>query len=149
MSNILYTANAMSFEEKLTWILLILGPGIYAAYLATVLPRLDGTPIPDVAYEVPLATAIGVAIGASIAAHIVTAILSPDDAEQRDERDVSIDRRGYHVAFYVLAAGAVFAMSLAMLRKEHFWIANTIYLTFVLMDVTAQTVKVVGYRRGF
>ena len=150
MSNILYMAGAMSFEEKSSWIMMVIGPVTLVAYLMTVLGRLDGAgAVGDVAYEAPLVTAIVVAIVASIVARVVAAIASPQDADRRDERDAVIDRRGYYFASFVLGIGALGAMSLALMRYEHFWIANTIYVSLVLTEVTAQLIKVVGYRRGY
>jgi hypothetical protein len=37
---------------------------------------------------------------------------------------------------------------LAMAEGDHFWIANAIYLAFVLSALTASVVKIVAYRRG-
>ena len=37
---------------------------------------------------------------------------------------------------------------LAAAEADHFWIANTIYLAFVLSTVTGSVAKIVAYRRG-
>ena len=40
-------------------------------------------------------------------------------------------------------------MALIMLEYEYFWIANALYLSFVVGSFVAATVKLVAYRRGF
>jgi hypothetical protein len=37
---------------------------------------------------------------------------------------------------------------MAMAELPHFWIANVIYLGFVLSAVLGSTLKIVAYRRG-
>jgi hypothetical protein len=37
---------------------------------------------------------------------------------------------------------------LAMAEFEYFWIANAIYLAFVVSALTASVVKIAAYRRG-
>ena len=38
---------------------------------------------------------------------------------------------------------------LALAEAPHFWIANTMYLVFVLAAICGAAVKLVLYRRGF
>jgi hypothetical protein len=38
---------------------------------------------------------------------------------------------------------------LALLEADHFWIANAIYLVFVVQAVVGTIIKLVAYRRGF
>jgi len=149
MSNILYTESPMSFEEKSTWIMAVISPVAYAVYLLNVQSRLEHAPVDEVAYVWPLVVSIVAAIIASIVAHIGVSILNPKEAEQRDERDAHINRLGTYVASFVMAIGTANALILALAEFAHFWIANTIYATFVLTDVTSSMVKIVGYRRGF
>ena len=78
----------------------------------------------------------------------MVAIASPKEAES-DERDTNINRRGELIGHYVLDIGVVAVLGLAMARVDHFWIANGIYLSFVLMGLTSSAVKLVAYRRGF
>ena len=44
--------------------------------------------------------------------------------------------------------GGVSAMALAMFEAPHFWIANVLYLCFVLSAVLSSVTKIMGYRRG-
>jgi hypothetical protein len=92
--------------------------------------------------------AIGASIIASIVIHIIVSIASPKDADKRDARDKQIDRRGELVGRWFVIAGALAALVLAMLQLPHFWIANVIYLGFVLSAILASVAKIVFYRRG-
>ena len=38
---------------------------------------------------------------------------------------------------------------MAMAEADHFWIANVIYLAFVLSAILGSIAKIVAYRRGF
>jgi hypothetical protein len=45
--------------------------------------------------------------------------------------------------------GVVLALVLAMLRQDQFWIANALYLFFLIGSVASSVAKIVLYRRGF
>ena len=45
-------------------------------------------------------------------------------------------------------AGAAAALFMAMAKVDYFWIANVIYLGFVLWAVAGSVLKLVAYRRG-
>jgi hypothetical protein len=38
---------------------------------------------------------------------------------------------------------------MALAELDHFWIANAIYLAFVLSTIVASAAKIVAYRKGF
>jgi MFS family permease len=136
----------MSFEEKNTWAFGVIAIVGYVAYLVTVLSQAT-TPLADSAYIVPMLSTIGAAIAAGILAGILLGMSSA--REQKDERDRQIYRRGEYAGHAVVLAGAIGALLLAMIEAEHFWIANTVYLAFVLAAVLSSIVKLVAYRRGF
>jgi predicted membrane protein len=79
----------------------------------------------------------------------VIAIAAPDDAGKRDQRDKDINRYGEYVGGLVLGVAAVVPLILALAEVDHFWIANTIYLAFILSATAGSIVKIVAYRRGF
>lgn len=139
----------MSFEEKGTWIYLVIALVVPAFYFANVLGQVGETPVTEIAYVRPMITAIIVAIVASIVAHIVVAIASPKEADKKDERDKHINRFGEYVGGLVLAVGAVGVLVLTMAEFDHFWIANVLYAAFILQALTSTTVKIIAYRRGF
>lgn len=138
----------MSSEEKRTWIDAVVAVGIAVAYFATVLSQVPGTDVATIAYVWPMLIAIGVAVGASIVLNIVAAVISPREAGKIDERDKQINRLGEHVGFYVMSVAAIVPLGLAMAEIEQFWIANALYLAFVLAAFASSVVKIVAYRRG-
>lgn len=138
----------MSFEEKGTWVYLLVTVGTYAAYATIILGRTDTDGLVEVPYVSTMLWAIGIAIGLSILGHIAIAIASPKDADKKDERDRQIYRFGEFIGQSFIVIGGVGAMVLAMVEADHFWIANTLYLTFALSSVIGSVAKIVAYRRG-
>lgn len=150
----------MSFEEKTTWVSVVIGVLVPVVYFATVLPQLADAAAADIAYQKPLIVAVVASIILTILGTIAMAIAtavgaeiagtgSVDDIDRKDERDVSIGRRGDVVGYYVASAGAVVALILTMLESDYFWIANTLYLSFAIAGLVAGIVKLRAYRRGF
>lgn len=139
----------MSFKEKSTWIIAVISVGAYAAYLTLILGRADSTPLTEVPYASTLLWTIGAVIVASIVAHIVVAIASPKDADKQDQRDREIERYGEYTGHWLVVTGAVAALGMSMAELSHFWIANVIYLAFVLATLLGSAAKIVAYRRGF
>ncbi|MUL41414.1 hypothetical protein FZ103_09530 [Streptomonospora sp. PA3] len=131
----------MSLEEKRVWSYAAVALAVPAVYFAVVLARMAGA-APDYDYVVPMLAAIGAGL-------VLNMLLTPRGTERRDERDAEIHRRGEHIGFYVLAGVAAAALALTMAAVPHFWIANTLYLAFVLNALTSSAVKIVAYRRGF
>ncbi len=138
----------MGTEEKGVWIAGVVAIGAYGAYLAIIFALANG-PISEVAYVWPMVWSILAAIVANIVLHILAAAIWPRDAGKKDARDKQIARFGDHVGNGFLIAGALAAMLMAMLQWDHFWIANVIYLGFVLSAILATIAKVVAYRGGF
>jgi len=138
----------MSFEEKGAWIYAVIAAALPVIYFAMVLGQLPQAAAGDIEFQVPLVAAIGATIGLTIVAHIVVAIAAPDDAGKRDQRDKDINRYGEYVGGLVLGVAAVVPLILALAEADHFWIANTLYLAFILSTVIGSIVKIVAYRRG-
>ncbi|GEL46706.1 hypothetical protein CHO01_18220 [Cellulomonas hominis] len=137
----------MSYQEKNTWafgVIAVLGYGIY---VAVVLGRADGGPLTEVAYAGPMLASIGAAVLAGIVAGIVLGAASPDRAV-RDEREREIERLGEHVGQAFLVLGGLGGLALALLEADPFWIANVLYLGFVLSAVLSAVARLVAFRRG-
>lgn len=158
----------MPFEEKVTWVSLVVGILVPVVYFATMLGQLGQTPADEIAYQQPLLLAIGASIvltiAGTIAMVIATAIVSAigaeisgegsveesmEDIDRSDERDATISRRGDLIGFYAASVGFVGVLAITMLEYDYFWIANGLYLSFVIAVVVSGLVKVVAYRRGF
>ncbi|GAA3831526.1 hypothetical protein GCM10022226_60790 [Sphaerisporangium flaviroseum] len=138
----------MSSEEKRAWIYAVIAIGVPVVYFAIILRQVPSTNVADIAYVRPLFTAIGVAVLLNIVATIVAGIASPKEAGKKDERDKQINRFGEYVGFYVMSVLTLVPLGLAMAEFAYFWIANSLYLAFVLAALTSSVVKIVAYRRG-
>lgn len=138
----------MSYEEKGTWQYLLISIAGYVVYLALVLPHLASTPVGELEYVSPMLWSIVGAIVVAIVLRIVVEIVWPSDEHRGDQRDRDIARAGDRVGYAFLVAGAIGALLLAWLEVDWFWIANAIYLGFVVMAVASASVKLVAYRRG-
>lgn len=139
----------MSFEEKRAWIMAVVTVGAYAIYVNIILGRAGSGPITEVPYIPTLLWSIGGAIAATIVLHIVFAVVSPRDADRKDQRDREINRFGEYLGNSFVMIGGVAALVMSMAEMNHFWIANAIYLAFVLSAILGSAAKIFAYRRGF
>ena len=139
----------MSFEEKGAWLYAVIAVALTAIYFAIILGQLPTTAVTEIDYQGPLLATIGSAIAVTIGGMIVIGIASPTDAGKSDQRDKDINRLGEYVGGTVLAFGMIVPFGLAMAEVAHFWIANAMYLTFVVASICGTAVKLVLYRRGF
>jgi len=138
----------MSFEEKSAWIMGVLAGGMYAAYLTIILGRAADTPLVEVPYASTLLWTIGISIVAAIVLHLLVAMAAPRDANKKDRRDREIYRFGEYAGQSFVVGGGLVALGLSMAEWDYFWIANVIYLGFVLSGVVGSAAKIVAYRRG-
>jgi hypothetical protein len=142
---------AMPFEEKYTWVQLVVMAIVPIAYFAVVLPQLATTPAAEIAYQVlTIVGTIVMSIGTAVSAEI----RAPGSAEnleidRKDERDHDIGRRGELAGYYVASAGMVVVLVLTMMQFAYFWIASVLYLSFASAAIVSAAVKLVAYRRGF
>ncbi|MFI9810679.1 hypothetical protein [Saccharothrix variisporea] len=137
----------MSYEERGTWVYLVVSLGTWVVYAITLLRRSTGD-LAAVDYRSALLWAVGVAIVVSIVGRIVVEIVARGD-QKRDVRDREINRVGEYVGGVVLGVAMVGPFGLVLAEARHFWIANAMYATFVLAAVVGSAVKLVAYRRGF
>jgi hypothetical protein len=138
----------MSFEEKGTWLYLVIAIALPIVYFATIVGQVTTVPVAEIAYQDRLLAAIAATIVLAIVGMIAIAIVSPDQ-DKSDQRDKDIDRRGEYVGGTVLAVAMIVPFGLAMGDIASFWIANTMYLAFVVAAICGTTVKLVLYHRGF
>ncbi|WP_328923942.1 hypothetical protein OG429_04395 [Streptomyces sp. NBC_00190] len=140
----------MAVEEKRAWSMLMCALGSYAVYLWVVLGRPAGVALTEAPYVGALLWSIGLSVAVSVAAHIAIAAFSPrEEANLKDQRDREIHRFGEYVGQSFVVIGGVAGLILAMAEAAPFWIANAIYLAFVLSSVLGSTVKIISYRFGF
>jgi hypothetical protein len=139
----------MSYEEKGTWVYLAVSIAGYGVYLSLLLPQLaSGVAVEDVDYVAPMLWTIGGAIVAAIVGRILVEIVFPSESTKGDVRDREIDRLGTRVGGSFVVIGALGALVLSMLEADWFWIANVVYLCFVLSALLESITRLVAYRRG-
>jgi hypothetical protein len=139
----------VAVEEKRAWIMLSVAIVSYAVYLTVVLGRAAGVPLTQAPYVSALLWTVGASILASIALHITVAAFSREGGSTKDQRDREIHRFGEYIGQSFVVIGGVAGLALAMADVDQFWIANAIYLAFVLSAVLGSSAKIVAYRFGF
>ena len=138
----------MSYEEKGTWVYLVTSAGAYVVYLAIILGRVASTPVAEVSYGwVLLWTTLASSVASTLGRTLVETA-SPSDSRRKDVRDRDVSRSGEYASRWFLVAGAAAALVMAIAKADYFWIANVIYLGFVLWAVVGSAVKLIAYRRG-
>ena len=138
----------MSYEEKGIWVYLVTSAAAYAVYLAIIVGRLASTPAAEVPYVSVLLWTAGASILANTVGRVLVETASPSDSRRADVRDRDVSRFGEYASRWFLVAGAAAALVMAMAQVDYFWIANVIYLGFVLWAVAGSALKLVAYRRG-
>jgi len=138
----------MSYEEKGTWVYLVAVVGAYAAYLVIILGRVQDTPVAEVPYGWVLLWTTVASVVASTVGRTVVETARPSDSRRRDVRDKEIYRFGEYASRWCVVGGAAAAFFMALVKVDYFWIANVIYLGFVLWAAVGSAVKLVAYRRG-
>jgi len=138
----------MSYEEKRVWAYLLSSAGAYLAYLAIVVPRLLHTPAPQVSYLVPLLVSTMASVFIATLVRTVLEAARPSDSRKADVRDREIARFGEYASRWCIVGGAAAGFFMALRQWDYFWIANVIYLGFVLWAVVGSILRLVAYRRG-
>jgi hypothetical protein len=139
----------LSGEERRAWIRLVVAIAAYGGYVAVVLGRAGGRPLADAAYAAALLWSVGASVAAAVVIETLTGAAKRGMSRVKDERDQQIGRLGDLVGQSFVVIGAVAAMLMAMAGWERFWIANVIYLCFVLSAVLGNITKVIVYRGSF
>ncbi len=128
--------------------MLVVSVTAYTTYAITIVTGADGRPPPYVPYATTLLWTIGGAIAASMVAEIAIGIVNPRVFRAKDVRDRQSGRRGDYTGQSFVIIGAVAAMLTAMAGWDRFWIANVIYLCFVLSAILGSITKIIAYRRS-
>lgn len=140
--------NDMCFEEKSVWVNALITLATVTGYGATLWGRSRGVALVEVAYTAPLLWTIAWSVGATIVAHILMACIWPKEVDKKDVRDQEINRHGEYAGQVFLVLGGLSAMILAMLKADHFWIANAVFICFALSNLLGSVFKIYAYRRG-
>ena len=139
----------MTLEERRSWTYLAVAVVAYGVYVGTVVTKAASAPLTDVDYVPVMLWTIGIAIVGGIVINIGQAVFTPRRDQTVDVRDRDIARLGDRVGQAFLVIGGVAALLLAITEAPYFYIANVVYLCFVLSAVLGSITRVVVYRRGF
>ena len=134
----------MPAEEKSAWIMLFLAIVAYTTYAIWVLTSAAGGALTEAPYVWPMIFTIVGSVVLSILLHIFFA----PQIGKRDQREREIHRFGEHTGYAFITIGALGAMALAVFEFDYFWIANVVYLCFVLSAILGSIAKIVAYRSG-
>jgi hypothetical protein len=137
----------MSFDEKNAWVFGVIAIAGYATYLGLLFTASGGGPIEEAPYVAPMVGTILGAIGAGILGGIVLGIANPRETKS-DRRDKQISWFGERIGNWFVIVGGLGALLLCFVGAPHFWIANLIYLCFVLSALLSTVVRLIAYRRG-
>jgi hypothetical protein len=138
----------MGYEEKGTWLYLVVAVVGFGVYLALLLPRLATSAVDEVDYVPLMLWTIGGAIVVTIIVRILLEIVFPSEQTKPDQRDKEIERTGERVGNSFVVIGALAALIMSWLELDWFWIANVIYLCFVLSAILSSITRLVAYRTG-
>jgi NADH:ubiquinone oxidoreductase subunit 6 (subunit J) len=139
----------MTFLEKSNWVVLVVAVPTLLIYLALVVPQVLGEPIAEVSWVEPMIFAIVGFIVANILGNVVAAASNPSEANKNDERDREIDRVGERIGNWLIVAGSIAALVLAMTMADHFWIANAIFLGGIAGAIVSSVTKIAAYHGSF
>lgn len=138
----------MAKEEKTAWIMLLVALGAYAIYLELLCSRAGSGSLVKTPYRDLMLWTIAGSIAANIALSILVSIVSHRDGHKKDLRDREIYRFSEYIGQAFIVIGGVSALLMAMYKVEYFWIANVLYLGFVLSAILSSISKIMMYRRG-
>jgi hypothetical protein len=139
----------MAFQEKSNWVVLVVGVPILAIYAIAVGSQVLAGPIADVAWVQPMIVAIIAFVAANVLGNIVAAASNPREAELDDERDRAIDRFGERIGTWLIVAGSIAALALAMVEADHFWIGHAIFIGGLVGALLSAAAKVAAYHGPF
>ena len=142
----------MVYEERNTWVGLIVSVIGMTVYVIVVLQQAAGGPVTDVVWWPIMLWTIGLSIVASIVVSILWGILAgmrdPDGVGKSDQRDRDIARMGGRVGQAFLVIAGLGVLVLCAFEVDWFWIANTMFFGFFLTAFLGGIASVIAYRRG-
>lgn len=141
----------MSYEEKNTWAFGIIAVLGYLTYLVLTFV-VGGGPLDGSTYLWPMVGTIGgaivVGILAGIAIGIGDGIAGDKNPGKVDQRDREITWFGERVGNSMIVIGGIVALVLCFVQAPHVWIANVLFLGFVLGAILQTMAKLGAYHRG-
>ena len=139
----------MAFLEKSNWVVLFVAVPTLLVYLAVIVPQVLGKPVAEVSWVQPMIVTIVGFVVANVLGNVVAAATNPGEADRIDERDRQIDHYGERVGNWLIIAGSITALVLAMIMADHFWIANAIFLAGIAGSLLSSVTKIAAYHGPF
>ena len=139
----------MTFLEKSNWVVLLVGVPTLLVYVALVVPQVLGKPIAEVSWVQPMILTIAGFVVANILGNVVAAATNPKEADRNDQRDREIDHFGERAGNWLMIAGSISALVLAMAMADRFWIANAIFLGGMAAALVSSVTKIAAYHGPF
>jgi hypothetical protein len=139
----------MAFLEKSNWVVIVVGVPTLLVYLAVVVPQVLGGPVAEVSWVQPMILAIVAFVVANVVGNVVAAASNPREADRKDQRDTEIDHLGERIGNWLVIAGSIVALVLAMTTADHFWIANAIFLGGIAGALLSSATKIAAYHGPF
>lgn len=142
----------MVYEERNTWVGLIVSAISMTLYVIVVLQQAGGGPVTDVVWWPIMLWTIGLSIVVSIVVSILWGILAgmrdPDGVGASDQRDRDIARMSSRVGQAFLVIAGIGVLVLCAFEADWFWIANTMFFGFALSAFIGGIASVIAYRPG-
>jgi len=138
----------MSQEERRAWIMLVVAPVGCAAYLTMLFGNAKSGALTAADFAGPMLWSIGGAILGTILIDIVWGMFAGRAGRGKDQRDIEIYRLSQFIGQSFVVIGSVSGLILAMVRVDQFWIANALYMSFVLSALLGSIAQVAFYRFG-
>jgi hypothetical protein len=139
----------MAFLEKSNWVVIVVAVPTLLVYAALVGPQALGKPIAEVDWVQPMLFTIVGFVVANVLGNVVAAASNPTEADKNDERDREIDHLGERVGNWLIIAGSISALVLAMTEADRFWIANAIFLGGIAGALLSSVTKIAAYHGSF
>ena len=139
----------MTFLEKSNWVVLVVAVPTLLVYAVLVVPQVLSKPLAEVSWVQPMIFTIVGFIVANVLGNVVAAASNPSEADQNDQRDREIDHFGERLGNWLIIAGSLAALVLAMATADHFWIANAIFLGGIAGAVLSSVAKIAAYHGPF
>jgi hypothetical protein len=86
---------------------------------------------------------------ANVVGNVVAAASNPREADRKDQRDTEIDHLGERIGNWLVIAGSIVALVLAMTTADHFWIANAIFLGGIAGALLSSATRIAAYHGPF
>ena len=139
----------MAFLEKSNWVVLVVAVPTLVVYAVLVGPQVLSKPMGEVSWVQPMTFTIVAFVVANILGNVVAAATNPSEASKKDQRDQEIDHFGERVGNWLIIAGSIAALVLAMTDGDRFWIANAIFLGGISGSILSAATKVAAYHGPF